>query len=473
MDYDYRLYIDGVWRGTTEGAPIALINPATEQQIGVVARASGRDLQAALASAVASRDDWAATPPSGRGRILCAAADILAPRIDAAAKALSDEQGKTVAEAAGEWRRALENLRWNGEKAERLSQPIAIEKIRELVPEPAGIVAAFTPWNYPAVLNARKLGAALAAGCPVILKAAEETPSSAVFMVEALIEAGLPKGVVNLVFGDPPMISEVLLGSSQVRVMSFTGSTPVGKQLAAVAGANLQRCVLELGGHAPVVMFADADLDVAVPAIVDYKFECAGQSCNAPSRLIVEDAIYDDVVARVVAAAERIVTGPGDDPATEMGPMANIRRIQAMERLIKDAVERGASLLTGGARIERKGFYWPPTILADLPADALILTEEPFGPVLTVQRFSTTDEAIELANSTSYGLASYLFTNSPEIEAEMVRSLAAGSVSVNRLKGVSADVPNAGIKDSGYGYEGGEEGYRAFQNLKLVNRPEA
>lgn len=472
MTYDYRLYIDGAWKGTSVGAPIPLIDPATERQIGVVARASDADLEAALASSVASRTGWAAVPAAERGRMLCLAADLLAPRLNDAARALSDEQGKTIAEAAGEYQRALEALRWNGENADRLEQPIRIDDARVLQPEPIGIVAAFTPWNYPAVLNARKLAAALAAGCPVILKGAEETPSSAVFIIEALIEAGIPKGVVNLVFGDPPKISATLLASPDVRVMTFTGSTAVGRQLAAMAGTNLQRCVLELGGHSPVALFADADLDVALPAILDYKFECAGQSCNAPSRLLVEDAIYDEVLARIVDACKAITVGPGNDAATVMGPMANIRRIEAMERLTKDAVACGAKLLTGGSRLDRDGFFWSPTILAEVPESALVLTEEPFGPLLTVQRFSGVDEAITLSNSTSYGLASYFFTRSPEIEERMVRSLSSGSVSVNRIKGVSADAPNGGVNDSGYGYEGGVEGYRTFQNLKLINRPE-
>lgn len=470
MSYDYRLYIDGTWKGTSGEAPITLINPATEQPIGHVARASEADICRAIASAVAVRASWAAVPPARRGKLLCDAADILEKRIGEAAQALSDEQGKTIAEATGEYRRALEVLRWNGQQPEKLDQPVAIDAARYLQPEPVGIVAAFTPWNYPAVLNARKLGPALAAGCPVILKGAEETPSSAVYMVEALVEAGLPQGVVNLLFGDPPQISSTLLASPEVRLVSFTGSTSVGRQIAEMAAANLQRCVLELGGHSPVAIFADADLDQAVANVVEYKFECAGQSCNAPSRILIENKIYDEVLSRIIAAVEQIRIGPGDDATTQMGPMANMRRIEAMERLTADALARGAKVVTGGKRVERQGFYWPPTLLTDVPDDALVLHEEPFGPVLTLQRFSTVDEAIEMANSTEYGLASYLFTRSPSTEARMVRELAAGAISVNRMKGVSADAPNAGVNQSGYGYEGGVEGYRAFQNLKLVNR---
>lgn len=470
MPYDFRLFIGGAWRSGEHNAGIALIDPATAKPIGQVASASRQDIEDALRAAAASAAAWRATSAAARGDMLTRAARLLEKRIGAAARALSAEQGKTIAEATGEYARVVETLMWNGEQAERLCAPFAVDGHRVIAPEPIGVVAAFTPWNYPAVLNVRKLAAPLAAGCPVILKGAEETPSSAVFLVEALVEAGLPKGVVNLLFGDPPMISETLLGSPIVRVMTFTGSTPVGKRLAALAAENLQRCVLELGGHSPVVVFADADVAAAVAAIIDYKFECAGQSCNAPSRLLVEATAYDDVVARIVAAAGAIAIGAGSDPATAMGPMANMRRIEAMERLTADAVARGATLLTGGKRIARDGFFWPPTILADVPPDALVMHEEPFGPILTVERFSTIDRAIERANATEYGLASYVFTGSSATEARMVAALSAGSVSVNCMKGVSADAPNAGINQSGYGYEGGEEGFRTFQNLKLVNR---
>lgn len=469
MRYNHRLFINGTWRGGAADMGIALINPATAQPIGEVARASRRDIEEALASAAASAAAWRAAGGRARGQILIRAARLLEPRIAAAAEALCAEQGKTIREATGEYARVVETLMWHGEQAEALCACVRLDVLRTLRPEPVGVVAAFTPWNYPAVLNARKLAAPLAAGCPVILKGAEETPSSAVFLVEALVEAGLPKGVVNLLFGEPPLISETLLDSPIVKVLTFTGSTPVGKQLAALAATNLQRCVLELGGHSPVVVFADADIAAAVAMITEYKFECAGQSCNAPSRLLIEAAVYDDVVAQIVAAAQAITIGVGTDAATGMGPMANMRRIEAMERLTADAIGRGAAVLAGGKRLEREGFFWPPTILADVPPDALVMHEEPFGPILTVERFSSIDQAIARANATDYGLASYFFTGSPATEARMVAALSAGSVSVNCMKGVSADAPNAGINQSGYGYEGGVEGFRAFQNLKLVN----
>lgn len=470
MPYSYQLFIDGAWREGGAG-DMPLIDPASEREIGRVARASSTDLSDALASARRAQERWAATPARERGAILMRAADIMRSKVQDAAKALSDEQGKLIAEAAGEYLRVTETLIWNGEQAVALTAPIRLDARRTLTPQPVGIVAAFTAWNYPAVLNARKLAAPLAAGCPVILKGAEETPSAAVFLVEAFVEAGLPNGVVNLVFGEPAEISAALLAATEVRMLTFTGSTAVGKMLAETAGRNLQRCVLELGGHSPVILFADADLDAAIPEIIEYKFECAGQSCNAPSRLLIERPIYDAVVTRIVAGSQALRIGAASDDGVDMGPMANGRRVEAMERLTRDALDRGATLLAGGARLERPGFFFPPTILADVPADALVLTEEPFGPILTVQPFDTVEEAITIANATDYGLASYVFTQDTALQTRMTDALSAGAISINHMKGVSADAPNAGVLDSGYGYEGGVEGFREFQSLKLVNRP--
>ncbi|WP_071916554.1 aldehyde dehydrogenase family protein [Bradyrhizobium japonicum] len=466
---NYKLFIDGAWRSGGHGADLPLLNPAIEQEFGRVAIASASDLDDALTSAQAGLLQWSNTPAEERGTLLVRAARILAGKIDIAAASLSAEQGKTLAEAKGEYARAVEMLEWNGTHAAKTSAPYSIDEKRIIVPEPIGVVAAFTPWNYPSVLNARKLGASIAAGCSVILKAAEETPSAGVYMIEALEEAGIPPGVVSLVFGHPPMISEHLLASPVVRALSFTGSTPVGKQLAKMAAENLQRCVLELGGHSPVVVFEDADLAKAAWAISEYKFECAGQSCNAPSRILVARSIYREFLSQLVRAAEKIRVGAPDDPETDMGPMANARRIEAMERLTKDAVKRGAKVEIGGERLDRPGFYWAPTILTNVHPDSQVLHEEPFGPILTVAPFDTVEGAIEEANRSEYGLAAYFFTGSPAIQEKMIRSLTAGAVSMNHLKGVSADAPNAGVKQSGYGYEGGLEGVRAFQNLKLVN----
>ncbi|MEI9401926.1 NAD-dependent succinate-semialdehyde dehydrogenase [Mesorhizobium argentiipisi] len=465
----HELFITGKWRASGSKARLPVINPATEKVFASVASATVSDLDEALASAERARKAWSSWPAKERGEILVAAASILATKIESAARHLTAEQGKTIAEATGEYTRAVETLEWNGRHAEELSAPIPMGPNRMIVPEPLGVVAAFTPWNYPAVLIARKLAPALAAGCPVILKGAEETPSVAVHIVESLRQAGIPDGVVNLVFGVPVHISRHLLGSPIVKVLTFTGSTAVGKQLAAIAANNLQRCVLELGGHSPVIVCEDADLPKAIQAISEYKFECAGQSCNAPSRILVARPLYEEFLTRMTEAVRKIRIGPPDDAATDMGPMANARRIEAMQRLTKDAVERGARIETGGARLDRPGFYWPPTILTGVPKDARVLHEEPFGPILTVAPFEGIEEAIEEANATDYGLAAYLFTGAADAQQMMIRGLSAGAVSVNYLKGVSADAPYGGVKQSGYGYEGGEQGVRSFQILKMVN----
>ncbi|RWK44903.1 MAG: aldehyde dehydrogenase family protein [Mesorhizobium sp.] len=465
----HELFINGKWRAGGSQATLPVINPATEEVFASVASATVSDLDEALTSAERSRKAWSSRAAKDRGEILVAAAKILAAKAGTAARDLSAEQGKTIAEATGEYERAVETLEWNGTHAEELSAPIPLGLNRMIIPEPLGVVAAFTPWNYPAVLIARKLAPALAAGCPVILKGAEETPSAAVHIVEALRQAGIPDGVVNLVFGVPVHISRHLLSSSIVKVLTFTGSTEVGKQLATLAAKNLQRCVLELGGHSPVVVCEDAHLAKAVPAISEYKFECAGQSCNAPSRILVARTLYEEFLSRMTEAARKIKIGPPDDPVTEMGPMANARRIEAMQRLVQDAVDRGARVEIGGARLDQPGFYWPPTILTAVPKDAKVLHDEPFGPILTVAPFDTVEEAIEEANATEYGLAAYFFTGAANAKRALIGGLSAGAVSVNYLKGVSADAPYGGIKQSGYGYEGGEQGVRSFQSLKMVN----
>ncbi|MER8596026.1 NAD-dependent succinate-semialdehyde dehydrogenase [Mesorhizobium sp. M1182] len=468
-DTRYQLFIDGRWLDGSDRSTLPVINPATEKVFAWVASATASDLDEALASAERSRKAWSSRPAKERGEILLAAARILEAKVGTAARDLSAEQGKTIAEATGEYARAVETLEWNGIHAEELSAPIQLGPNRMIAPEALGVVAAFTPWNYPAVLIARKIAPALAAGCPVILKGAEETPSAAVHIVEVLSQAGIPDGVVNLVFGLPVQISRHLLSSPIVKVLTFTGSTEVGKQLARLAANNLQRCILELGGHSPVVLCEDADLANAIPAISEYKFECAGQSCNAPSRILVARPLYEEFLSRMTEAARKIKIGPPDDPSTKMGPMANARRIEAMQRLIEDAVDRGARIETGGTRLDQPGFYWPPTILTGVPKDAKLLHDEPFGPILTVAPFDTIEEAIEEANATDYGLAAYFFTGASDAQRALICGLSAGALSVNFLKGVSADAPYGGVKQSGYGYEGGEQGFRSFQNLKLVN----
>ena len=467
MAKSYKLFLDGAWVQSEK--QLKIFNPATKVEVARVPIAGIEELNGALASAKIALPLWKALPAAIRGKFLSKAADILETKVDQASLATCREQGKPVAEAKGEFVRAIETLRWNGENAERLCAAIPMDGERLKVPEPLGIVAAFTPWNYPAVISARKLAPPLAAGCPVILKAAEESPACAVAIVQALEEAGIPKGVVSLVFGDPPFISDHLMSSEHVRVVSFTGSTQVGKELAKKAAGNLQQCVLELGGHAPVLVFADADIKKAAAEISEYKFECAGQSCNAPSRVLVEKSVYLQFIDEFQRIINEIVVGSGEDTATTMGPMIGQRAIDRMRRLTEDATAKGAQVTEFDGAMPPSGHFWPPTILTNVSDGADVLWEEPFGPILPIQPFETLDDAINQANASNYGLASYLYTSSIKNKREVVRRLNVGSISINMLRGVRADVINPGIGNSGYGYEGGEEGFRAFQNLKLLN----
>ena len=465
----HRLFLNGQWRPGSSGEAKSVLNPATEKEVARVACATSSDLDEALTSAVQSAANWRNLSPGVRGRLLEIGAQQLQSQIEHAAAVLSEEQGKTITEAREEFSRAVDTIRWTAQQATALCAPVPASNARWLLPEPVGVVAGFVPWNYPAVLTARKLAPALAAGCPVILKAAEETPGAAVAIVGALHEAGVPAGVVNLVFGDPPLISSHLLASPSVRMVTFTGSTSVGRQLAGAASAQLQRCVLELGGHAPVIILDDADVDAAVQAIAAYKFKGAGQSCNTASRVLVQAGVYETVVQKLTALAKAIRVGPGDDPETQMGPMATQRGLATVERLCKDAVARGALLTVGGARMQRTGYFWPPTILRDVPPGAAIMHEEPFGPILPITRFSEVADGIKMANSSRYGLAAYVFTRSSTAATQVASALSVGSVGINQLKGVPPDLPVGGLNDSGYGYEGGVEGFRTFQTLKVIS----
>jgi succinate-semialdehyde dehydrogenase/glutarate-semialdehyde dehydrogenase len=470
---DYQLFLRGRWRSGSAGDVKLVVNPATEEPVARVACATERDLDEALDAAVSSASSWGSMPAKERGRALLRAADILRTKIEAVSIAYSEEQGKTIAEARTEFLRAVDTLIWNGEEAEILCSPVHLGEGRSVIPEPAGVVAAFIPWNYPAVIAARKLGPSLAAGCPVILKAAEEAPAAAVAIVDSLQEAGVPPGVLSLVFGDPPAVSKRLLASPKVRVVSFTGSTRVGRELARLATDHLQRCILELGGHAPVIVLEDVDLDKAVRAIASYKFGGAGQSCNAPSRIFVQASVYEKFVDKLTSAAESIRVGAGTDPDTQMGPMANSRGLATMERLTADAVTRGAIVTTGGKRLNRQGYFWPPTILRDVPPTAEILQEEPFGPLLPVLPFAAVDDAVAMANANRYGLAAYVLTDVSGTAAHIAGALAVGAVGINHLAGVAPHVPVGGLNDSGYGYEGGAEGFRSFQSLKAISEKRA
>jgi succinate-semialdehyde dehydrogenase/glutarate-semialdehyde dehydrogenase len=457
-------------RGSRELLPIT--NPADETVVGSLVCASLEDIGDALETADGVRQSWRQCPPGERGAILTRAAGLMRGRIKENAELLTLEQGKTLVESETEWERAIETFEWHGGEVERFNATTVLQTSRgkrSVAPEPIGVAAAFTPWNYPAVIIARKLSAALVAGCPVILKAAEETPNTALAVAKALFDAGLPRKVLQLVFGKPAEISSALLASPIVRVMSFTGSTPVGKQLGCMAAGHLIRHVLELGGHSPVVITADADIESAATAIAAYKYDCAGQSCNAPSRVFIERAAYEHFLDAFVEISGNVKVGEGWQPEVNMGPMANARRLVAMDNLVSDAKTRGGRIVCGGTRLPRPGYFFPPTVLLDLPEGARLFVDEPFGPVLPITPVDTIEQGVRRANMNAYGLASYVFAGDPKVAIEIASQLEAGSVGVNQMKGVPPDAAVAGIKDSGYGYEGGLAGVEVFQNRKLVS----
>ncbi|WP_026437830.1 aldehyde dehydrogenase family protein [Acidovorax sp. JHL-9] len=473
QNIDAHLFINGQWQEGQAGSQ-PNIDPATGEEVGIVTRADPSQVQAALDAASKAFPAWSALTGQARGAILKKASALLAERIEEIANGLILESGKTQADAVGELRRTIETLAWNGEEASRISgkahQGIVAGSTRLSLPTPLGVAVAITSWNFPAVLVGRKLGAALAAGCTVILKASEFTPYTASTIVQALADAGLPEGVVNLIFGDSRAISKQLLASPVVKVVSFTGSTNVGKELAALAAPNLIRCVFELGGHAPVVVWSDADIDKVVQVTAPAKFGSAGQSCVAPTRYLAHASVHDALVKALVTRAEAYKLGHGQDDGTTLGAIAHGGRVSTFLHLVEDAVSKGAAVETGGKRVERPGFFVEPTVLSSVPKNAEILVEEPFSPIATVQSVNTVDEAVELANATPYSFAAYVFTDSLRVRDEMVRRLNASNIGINQTAPSLPDVALGGLGNSGYGYEGGTEGVLAYMQLRLVSQ---
>lgn len=475
---DVLLFIDGQWRegrghdGGAASQPI--VNPATEEVIGTLAHASRADLDEALVAAEKGFATWRHVAPHERYKLMRKAAEILRERTEDIARIMTTEQGKPLPEARMETQAAADIIDWFAEEARRQYGRVIPARgagIQQIVHrEPVGVVAAFTPWNFPINQAVRKCSAALAAGCSIILKGPEETPASCAALIKAYEDAGIPKGVVNLVFGVPAEISSYLIPHPIVKKVTFTGSTVVGKQLAALAGAHMKRVTMELGGHAPAVVFEDADVDVAVKLLSGAKFRNAGQVCVSPTRFLVHEDIYSRFVDGFTEAVAGVKVGNGLEDGVRMGPLANARRVEAMEALTADAVSKGATLRAGGARIGNKGYFFQPTVLTDLPADARILNEEPFGPIVPIMPFSSTEAVIEEANRLPYGLAAYAYTTSGTRADEFARRVESGMVSINHHGLALPEVPFGGIKDSGYGSEGGTEAMEAYVNTKFVTQ---
>ncbi|MEY9626123.1 NAD-dependent succinate-semialdehyde dehydrogenase [Sinorhizobium fredii] len=466
-----QLYIGGIWRDGSKER-LSIVNPASGEIIGTVANAGRDDLDEALAAAATGFTAWTQFSALERAKLLHQAAQLLRERVEKIATIMTLEQGKPLAESTAETLAAADTIDWFAEEARRAygrvvpSRSVNVRQV--VVKEPVGPVAAFSPWNFPLNQAVRKVAAGLAAGCSVILKGPEETPASCAELVRAFAEAYLPAGALNLVFGIPADISNHLIPHPIIRKVSFTGSTSVGKQLAALAGAHMKRVTMELGGHAPAIVFADADVDLAIRILAGAKFRNAGQVCVAPTRFLIQENIYARFLESFVKAAETVKVGNGLDSGTTMGPLANGRRLEAMESLTADAVSRGGRIAIGGERIGNRGNFYKPTVLTDVPLSARILNEEPFGPVAVVSPFSTYEAAITEANRLPYGLAAYAYTTSGKTSAALSRDIQSGMISINHHGLALPELPFGGIKDSGYGSEGGTEAMDNFFNIKLV-----
>jgi succinate-semialdehyde dehydrogenase / glutarate-semialdehyde dehydrogenase len=468
-----QLLINGQWQDAQDGKTMAVVNPATGLEIGRLAHASIADLDRALAAAQDGFAKWRATSAVERCRIMRAAGVLLRERAGAIAALMTQEQGKPLAEAKGEIMMSTEVIDFLAEEGRRVYGRIvparAANVQQQVWKDPVGVVAAFTPWNFPVNQIVRKLCSALATGCAIIVKAPEETPASPAELIRAFVDAGVPAGVIGLVYGNPSEISSYLISHPVVRKITFTGSTPVGKMLAAMAGQHMKRVTMELGGHAPVIVAEDADIALAVKATASAKFRNAGQVCISPTRFLVHNSIKAEFVKGMVATAEALKVGNGMTDGTTMGPLANPRRVTAMEQFTANAVESGATLATGGKRIGDVGNFFAPTVLVDVPLTAQVFNDEPFGPMSAVRGFDNLADAIAEANRLPFGLASYAFTTSLKNAHLLSRSIEAGMLWINQPAMAWPEMPFGGLKDSGYGSEGGPEALEAYLNTRSVS----
>lgn len=449
-----------------------VVNPATEEVLGDLPLADAADLDRALDVAGRGFAIWRDSSPQQRAAVLTGAARLMAERQEEIARIATLEQGKTLAETRIEVMMNVGLFNFYAGECQRvygrqLVRPAGMRST--VVHEPVGPVAAFAPWNFPIGNPGRKLGAPIAAGCSVILKSAEETPASALAVLQCLLDAGLPKEVAQCVYGVPDEVSRHLLASPVIRKLSFTGSTVVGKHLMTLAAADMKRTTMELGGHGPVLVFADADLDKALDTLVAGKFRNAGQVCVSPTRFIVEEPAFDAFLNGFVERTRTVRVGNGIDDGVQMGPMANARRPEAMARLIGDATAKGAKLHVGGERIGNQGYFFAPTVLSDVPLDAAIMNEEPFGPVAIINRFAGEEAMIGEANRLPYGLAAYAWTRDAARQRRIARAVETGMLGINTSMIGGADAPFGGVKWSGHGHEDGPEGLMACLVLKTVH----
>jgi len=474
---DCQLFIGGRWIDGALGKKLPIVNPATGMTIGQVAKAETSDLAIAVESAESGFYEWKNTSAHDRCAIMYRAAALIRDRKKDMAEILTAEQGKPISESLTEISTSADHVEWLAEEGRRTYGRIVPSRnceVRQMVmKEPVGPVAAFSPWNFPVSQMIRKVAGALAAGCSVIAKPAEEAPGAPAMVIRAFHDAGVPAGAVGLVFGDPAMISEYLISHPVIRSLSFTGSTEVGRHLSATAGRYLKRSTMELGGHAPAIVMGDADVELAAVLLARAKFRNSGQVCVAPSRFLIHESVYNAFLEAFLRHTEKIVVGNGADARTTMGPLTNKKRVLAQIRLVEDAVVHGASILTGGFPLgngESDGFFFMPTVLINVSNKAAIMNEEPFGPIAPIIKFKSVEEAIVEANRLPYGLAAYVYTTSLATAYRISQSVEAGTVSINHHGTGLPEIPLGGIKDSGYGVEGGAEALEAFLITKLITQ---
>jgi succinate-semialdehyde dehydrogenase/glutarate-semialdehyde dehydrogenase len=467
---ELQLYIGGSWRTTEHDLPV--VNPATEEEIGRVPIAQAQDLDDALQAASEGFEVWSQTAPKDRASLIREASALMRERQDEIAHSTTLEHGKPFPQAQAEVIRGCEFFEWDAGEAVRTygrvipSGPGAKYIVHH---QPIGPVAAFSPWNFPMSQPSRKIAGALASGCSIILKAGEETPAGAMHIARAFHDVGLPPGVLNLVFGIPADISQHLIPSDIIKLVAFTGSTAIGRHLTGLASEHMTPVLMELGGHAPVIVCEDTDVEAAAITSAVRKMRNAGQVCTSPTRFFVHDSIFEQFLDVFTKRAEATVVGNGMEPGVEMGPLANDRRVAALSSMVADARDAGADVTTGGNKIDSPGYFFEPTVLANVPDHARVMQEEPFGPLAIVNPVDSLDSAIEQANSVPYGLASYGFTNRADYIDRMVDKVEAGNLSINTLEASLPETPFGGVKSSGYGREGGAEGLHHYTVVKTVS----
>ena len=468
------LYIDGEFLSGDGRTTQDVTNPANGQVLGQLPHASDADLDRALKAADRAFQTWRHSSPMDRSAILRKAAELARERAQDIGLNLTRDQGKPLAESVGEIISCADHCDWHAEECRRIYGRIVPPRnpaVRQLVVrEPIGVCAAFTPWNFPFNQAIRKISAAIGAGCTIILKGPEDAPSAVMAIARIFHDAGLPKGILNIVWGDPPKVSDYLIRSPIVRKVSFTGSVPVGKQLAALAGAHMKRITMELGGHSPVLVFDDADIPKAAKMLAKFKIRNAGQVCISPTRFYVQEKAYDQFLSVFVETLKGVKVGDGTAKDTEMGPLAHERRVGAISSFVEDARKGGATIELGGDPLGGQGYFFPPTVVTNISDESRLMTEEPFGPIAPVVRFSDTDEVIKRANSLPFGLSSYVFTTSLQTATKVSNEIEAGMVNINHFGVALPETPFGGVKDSGIGSEGGTETFDGYLVTKFITQ---